>query len=126
MGFNIVNDVANFKKQAQGTFNVYIHKQLRINDSILSMRKEYSYTFYSLLYLVVWQVSSSSISRDSSCCRISILSEPDMFDVSIKTPGYNYSTKLPQVSYLSFAPPEVMFIFLTICILESRHQKRAE
>ncbi|KAK2445911.1 phospholipase D Z [Trifolium repens] len=38
-----------------------------------------------------------------------ILSDPYMFEASIQTPGSNYSTKLPQVSYLSFAPPELSF-----------------
>ncbi|XP_061365269.1 uncharacterized protein LOC133308640 [Gastrolobium bilobum] len=36
-----------------------------------------------------------------------ILSDPYKFKVSIQTPGN--STKLPQVSYLSFAPPELLF-----------------
>jgi hypothetical protein len=43
-----------------------------------------------------------------------------MFEASIQTPGSNYSTKLPQVSYLSFAPPEVMFIFNNL--LGNMHQ----
>ncbi|KAJ1413110.1 Phospholipase D/Transphosphatidylase [Sesbania bispinosa] len=38
-----------------------------------------------------------------------ILSDPYMFEVSIQTPGNNYSTKLSHVSYLSFAPPELSF-----------------
>ncbi|XP_045804186.1 phospholipase D Y-like [Trifolium pratense] len=38
-----------------------------------------------------------------------ILSDPYMFEASIQTPGSNYSTKLPQVNYLSFAPPELSF-----------------
>ncbi|KAK7283130.1 hypothetical protein RIF29_12438 [Crotalaria pallida] len=38
-----------------------------------------------------------------------ILSDPHMFEVSIQTPGSNYSTTLPRASYLSFAPPELSF-----------------
>lgn len=38
-----------------------------------------------------------------------ILSDPYMSEISIRTPGSNYSTELPQVSYLSFAPPELSF-----------------
>ncbi|XP_028799160.1 phospholipase D Y isoform X2 [Neltuma alba] len=38
-----------------------------------------------------------------------VLSDPYMFKVSIETPGSNLSTKLPQASYLSFAPPELSF-----------------
>ncbi|RDX64671.1 Phospholipase D Z, partial [Mucuna pruriens] len=40
-----------------------------------------------------------------------ILSDPYLFDVSFQTPGTgsNYSTNLPQASYLSFAPPELLF-----------------
>ncbi|GAU27045.1 hypothetical protein TSUD_314060 [Trifolium subterraneum] len=38
-----------------------------------------------------------------------ILSDPYVFEASIQTPGSNYSTKLPQVNYLSFAPPELSF-----------------
>ncbi|KAL0312112.1 UNVERIFIED_CONTAM: Phospholipase D Z [Sesamum radiatum] len=38
-----------------------------------------------------------------------VLSDPDIFHVSIKTPGRNYSTSQPQSSYLSFAPPELLF-----------------
>ncbi|KAK6158772.1 hypothetical protein DH2020_006086 [Rehmannia glutinosa] len=38
-----------------------------------------------------------------------VLSDPDMFHVSIETPGRNYSTSQPQSSYLSFAPPELLF-----------------
>jgi hypothetical protein len=49
-----------------------------------------------------------------------ILSDPYMFEASIQTPGSNYSTKLPQVSYLSFAPPEVIFIFNNL--LGNMHQ----
>jgi hypothetical protein len=49
-----------------------------------------------------------------------IMSDPYMFEASIQTPGSNYSTKLPQVSYLSFAPPEVMFILTDL--LGNMHQ----
>ncbi|KEH35900.1 putative phospholipase D [Medicago truncatula] len=38
-----------------------------------------------------------------------ILYDPYMPEISIRTPGSNYSTELPQVSYLSFAPPELSF-----------------
>ncbi|CAI8599541.1 unnamed protein product [Vicia faba] len=38
-----------------------------------------------------------------------ILADPYMFEASTQTPGSNYSTKLPQVNYLSFAPPELSF-----------------
>ncbi|KAF7817305.1 phospholipase D Z-like [Senna tora] len=38
-----------------------------------------------------------------------VLSDPYMFKVSIHTPGNNHSTMLPQVNYLSFAPPELSF-----------------
>ncbi|KAL0330861.1 UNVERIFIED_CONTAM: Phospholipase D Z [Sesamum angustifolium] len=38
-----------------------------------------------------------------------MLSNPDFFHVSIETPGRNYSTSQPQSSYLSFAPPELLF-----------------
>ncbi|KAJ8751860.1 hypothetical protein K2173_026060 [Erythroxylum novogranatense] len=37
------------------------------------------------------------------------LSDPYMFNVPIETPGSNYSTLEPQLSYLSFAPPELSF-----------------
>ncbi|QHN82946.1 hypothetical protein HN51_059524 [Arachis hypogaea] len=38
-----------------------------------------------------------------------ILSDPHIFEVSIQTSWSNNSTMLPQVSYLSFAPPELLF-----------------
>ncbi|KAL3650920.1 hypothetical protein CASFOL_007323 [Castilleja foliolosa] len=34
------------------------------------------------------------------------LSDPDMFHISIDTPGRNYTRSQPQSSYLSFAPPD--------------------
>lgn len=37
------------------------------------------------------------------------LSDPDMFNVTVRTPGLNYSNSEPQFSYLSFAPPELLF-----------------
>jgi hypothetical protein len=51
-----------------------------------------------------------------------IMSDPYMFEASIQTPGSNYSTKLPQVSYLSFAPPEVIFIFNNLLGNNNMHQ----
>ncbi|KAL3819086.1 hypothetical protein ACJIZ3_004991 [Penstemon smallii] len=38
-----------------------------------------------------------------------VLSDPDTFNVSIETPGLNYSSSHTQSSYLSFAPPELLF-----------------
>ncbi|KAG8375436.1 hypothetical protein BUALT_Bualt10G0099800 [Buddleja alternifolia] len=38
-----------------------------------------------------------------------VLSDPDKLNVSIETPGYNYTTPQPQSCYLSFAPPELLF-----------------
>ncbi|KAH7574040.1 hypothetical protein JRO89_XS03G0243500 [Xanthoceras sorbifolium] len=38
-----------------------------------------------------------------------ILSDPDMFKVTLETPGRNYSTLQAYFSYLSFAPPELSF-----------------
>ncbi|ESR63520.1 hypothetical protein CICLE_v10008002mg [Citrus x clementina] len=38
-----------------------------------------------------------------------ILSDPYMFRETMETPGSNYSTLQPHYSYLSFAPPEVVF-----------------
>ncbi|TVU08336.1 hypothetical protein EJB05_41737 [Eragrostis curvula] len=37
------------------------------------------------------------------------LANPEMIDVSFDTPGYNKSTQEHNLSYLSFAPPEVSF-----------------
>ncbi|KAF2287282.1 hypothetical protein GH714_039534 [Hevea brasiliensis] len=38
-----------------------------------------------------------------------ILSDPHMFKIPIETPDHNFSTLQPQLSYLSFAPPELLF-----------------
>ncbi|XP_071720797.1 uncharacterized protein [Rutidosis leptorrhynchoides] len=38
-----------------------------------------------------------------------ILTDPSTFKKSIQTPGCNYSTLQPSLSYLSFAPPELLF-----------------
>ncbi|KAJ0989538.1 hypothetical protein J5N97_007894 [Dioscorea zingiberensis] len=38
-----------------------------------------------------------------------ILSDPFMFHIPLETPGYNNSTLLHHPSYLSFAPPELLF-----------------
>ncbi|KAL6549876.1 hypothetical protein OROMI_020364 [Orobanche minor] len=38
-----------------------------------------------------------------------LLSDPDLFHISIDTPGWNYSKSHPHSSYLSFAPPELLF-----------------
>ncbi|OAY53595.1 phospholipase D Z [Manihot esculenta] len=38
-----------------------------------------------------------------------MLSDPRMVKVPIETPGHNFSTLQPQLSYLSFAPPELSF-----------------
>ncbi|GFP99538.1 phospholipase d z [Phtheirospermum japonicum] len=38
-----------------------------------------------------------------------MLSDPDMFHIPIDTPGRNYTRSQPQSSYLSFAPPELLF-----------------
>ncbi|CAN1177342.1 Probable phospholipase D F09G2.8 [Linum perenne] len=38
-----------------------------------------------------------------------ILSDPHMFKLQIQAPGLNYSTPGPQLNYLSFAPPELLF-----------------
>ncbi|KAI4316404.1 hypothetical protein L6164_024386 [Bauhinia variegata] len=38
-----------------------------------------------------------------------VLYDPYIFKASIQTPGNNYSTLDPQLSYLSFAPPELSF-----------------
>ncbi|KAL6501753.1 hypothetical protein OROGR_026886 [Orobanche gracilis] len=38
-----------------------------------------------------------------------LLSDPDLFHISIDTPGWNYSKSRPHSSYLSFAPPELLF-----------------
>ncbi|XP_073126840.1 uncharacterized protein [Henckelia pumila] len=37
------------------------------------------------------------------------LSDPDMFNVTVRTPGLYHSNSEPQFSYLSFAPPELLF-----------------
>ncbi|ONK70452.1 uncharacterized protein A4U43_C05F33870 [Asparagus officinalis] len=38
-----------------------------------------------------------------------ILSDPHMFGIPLETPGYNISSSLQHSSYLSFAPPELLF-----------------
>ncbi|KAL3650917.1 hypothetical protein CASFOL_007320 [Castilleja foliolosa] len=38
-----------------------------------------------------------------------MLSDPDMFHIPIDTPGRNCTRSQPQSSYLSFAPPELLF-----------------
>ncbi|CAI0417955.1 unnamed protein product, partial [Linum tenue] len=38
-----------------------------------------------------------------------ILSDPRMLKLPMQTPGSNYSTLSPQMNYLSFAPPELLF-----------------
>ncbi|CAA0810654.1 Unknown protein [Striga hermonthica] len=38
-----------------------------------------------------------------------VLSDPDMFRITMDTPGQNYSGSQPYSSYLSFAPPELLF-----------------
>ncbi|XP_065851008.1 uncharacterized protein [Euphorbia lathyris] len=38
-----------------------------------------------------------------------ILSDPQMFRIPIEAPGHGLSTLQPQLSYLSFAPPELLF-----------------
>lgn len=38
-----------------------------------------------------------------------VLSEPFVLKVPMQTPGGNFSTLQPQLSYLSFAPPELLF-----------------
>ncbi|KAJ4826474.1 hypothetical protein Tsubulata_019443 [Turnera subulata] len=38
-----------------------------------------------------------------------VLSDPHIFDIPIETSGHNYSNLQPQLSYLSFAPPELSF-----------------
>ncbi|XVF89402.1 hypothetical protein PTKIN_Ptkin19aG0127400 [Pterospermum kingtungense] len=37
------------------------------------------------------------------------LSDPEMLNLSIDAPGYGYTSSVPQLSYLSFAPPELSF-----------------
>ncbi|XP_021890690.1 phospholipase D Z-like [Carica papaya] len=37
------------------------------------------------------------------------ISDPYLFKLKFETPGYNYSNLQPQFSYLSFAPPELLF-----------------
>ncbi|KZV37781.1 phospholipase D Z [Dorcoceras hygrometricum] len=37
------------------------------------------------------------------------LSDPSMFNVTVRTPGLNHSNSEPQFSYLSYAPPELLF-----------------
>ncbi|KAL8521832.1 hypothetical protein ACS0TY_012120 [Phlomoides rotata] len=37
------------------------------------------------------------------------LVDPEMYHLTIETPGRNYSTPQPQSSYLSFSPPELLF-----------------
>ncbi|WCJ30394.1 5'-3' exonuclease PLD3 [Euphorbia peplus] len=38
-----------------------------------------------------------------------VLSDPHMFKIPIEAPGHGRSTLQPQLSYLSFAPPELLF-----------------
>lgn len=43
-----------------------------------------------------------------------IIDDPATFDVSIETPGVGASTASSDLSYLSFAPPEVKYILIVI------------
>nr|GEV03758.1 phospholipase D Z [Tanacetum cinerariifolium] len=38
-----------------------------------------------------------------------LLTDPSTFQLSVETPGLNYSNSHPLLSYLSFAPPELLF-----------------
>ena len=102
-------------------FKVEVEKLVWYYNCKLSMLSLFIQVLYMLKFLQVWKECNQLLNcpycrsplphhfvEVSHVAGYPVLSDPHMFEVPMETPGKDDSTLETQLSYLSFAPPEVI------------------